>query len=172
MVRTECEYIADLECILTGYKERMSSRQSSLAQKADLIFGNMEQLLLFHKQVMLFQMENSDDNPRNIASIFIEHSEEILKIYCRYPLLLFFNYCCSMFYCRYCQNMETAQHVLKNVGENHSVIQSCQRDLGHQLPLSSYLLKPVQRLTKYQLILKQLSECSPGMLQLKLVTQY
>ena len=90
MVRTECEYIADLECILTGYKERMSSRQSSLAQKADLIFGNMEQLLLFHKQVMLFQMENSDDNPRNIASIFIEHSEEILKIYCRYPLLLSF----------------------------------------------------------------------------------
>ena len=63
---------------------------------------------------------------------------------------------------RYCQNMETAQHVLKNVGENHSVIQSCQRDLGHQLPLSSYLLKPVQRLTKYQLILKQLTECSPG----------
>ena len=63
---------------------------------------------------------------------------------------------------RYCQNMETAQHVLKNVGENHSVIQSCQRELSHQLPLSSYLLKPVQRLTKYQLILKQLTECSPG----------
>ena len=58
--------------------------------------------------------------------------------------------------------METAQHVLKGLGENHSLIQSCQRDLGHQLPLSSYLLKPVQRLTKYQLILKQLSECSPG----------
>lgn len=67
---------------------------------------------------------------------------------------------------RYCQNMETAQHVLKNVGENHSVIQSCQRDLGHQLPLSSYLLKPVQRLTKYQLILKQLTECSPGITRL------
>ena len=67
---------------------------------------------------------------------------------------------------RYCQNMETAQHVLKNVGENHSVIQSCQRDLGHQLPLSSYLLKPVQRLTKYQLILKQLTECSPGISRL------
>ena len=63
---------------------------------------------------------------------------------------------------RYCQNMETAQHVLKNLGENHSLIQSCQRDLGHQLPLSSYLLKPVQRLTKYHVILKQLSECSPG----------
>ena len=56
--------------------------------------------------------------------------------------------------------METAQHVLKDLGENHSLIQSCQRDLGHQLPLSSYLLKPVQRLTKYQLMLKDLKESS------------
>ena len=66
------------------------------------------------------------------------------------------------FHCRYCQNMETAQHVLKSLGENNSLIQSCQRELGHQLPLSSYLLKPVQRLTKYQMILKDLAECSPG----------
>ena len=64
--------------------------------------------------------------------------------------------------------METAQHVLKNLGENHSLIQSCQRELGHQLPLSSYLLKPVQRLTKYHLILKQLSECSPGRLKCRI----
>ena len=56
--------------------------------------------------------------------------------------------------------MESARFVLSDVGENNPLIQSCQRDLGHQLPLSSYLLKPVQRLTKYQLILKQLSESS------------
>ena len=31
---------------------------------------------------------------------------------------------------------------------------------GHQLPLSSYLLKPMQRLTKYQLLLKDLADAS------------
>ena len=62
--------------------------------------------------------------------------------------------------------METAQHVLKDLGENNSLIQSCQRDLGHQLPLSSYLLKPVQRLTKYQLLLKELAENCPGRIEL------
>lgn len=61
--------------------------------------------------------------------------------------------------------METAQHVLKDLGENNSLIQSCQRDLGHQLPLSSYLLKPVQRLTKYQLLLKELAENCPGRIE-------
>lgn len=54
--------------------------------------------------------------------------------------------------------MESGRHVLSDLGENNSLIQTCQNDLGHQLPLSSYLIKPVQRLTKYQLILKQLSE--------------
>lgn len=33
-------------------------------------------------------------------------------------------------------------------------IKECQKKLEHKLGLDSYLLKPVQRLTKYQLLLK------------------
>ena len=33
-------------------------------------------------------------------------------------------------------------------------IQECQKKLKHRLPLGAYLLKPVQRITKYQLLLK------------------
>jgi len=36
----------------------------------------------------------------------------------------------------------------------NSLFQECQRKLEHKLGLDSYLLKPVQRLTKYQLLLK------------------
>ena len=54
--------------------------------------------------------------------------------------------------------MESAQSALAEVGHNHPILLGCQRELGHQLPLSSYLLKPMQRLTKYQLLLKDLSE--------------
>lgn len=35
-------------------------------------------------------------------------------------------------------------------------LQECQDKLGHLLPLSAYLLKPVQRITKYQLLLKEM----------------
>ena len=35
-----------------------------------------------------------------------------------------------------------------------SLLRRCQALAGHALPLSSYLLKPMQRLTKYQLMLK------------------
>ena len=50
--------------------------------------------------------------------------------------------------------MECAQSALSEVGDNHPILLTCQKELGHQLPLSSYLLKPMQRLTKYQLLLK------------------
>uniref|UniRef100_A0A674A7S9 MCF.2 cell line derived transforming sequence a n=1 Tax=Salmo trutta TaxID=8032 RepID=A0A674A7S9_SALTR len=38
----------------------------------------------------------------------------------------------------------------------------CQKKLEHKLGLDSYLLKPVQRLTKYQLLLKELLKYSAG----------
>lgn len=37
---------------------------------------------------------------------------------------------------------------------------TCQQRLGHKLPLAAYLLKPVQRITKYQLLLKDLLKYS------------
>ena len=56
--------------------------------------------------------------------------------------------------------METARLAVEHLMEEDTILQNCQRQLGHQLPLSSYLLKPVQRLTKYQLLLKDLKETS------------
>lgn len=39
--------------------------------------------------------------------------------------------------------------------------QDCQKRAGHLLPLSAYLLKPVQRITKYQLLLKEMLRYGP-----------
>ncbi|KJH46012.1 RhoGEF domain protein [Dictyocaulus viviparus] len=44
----------------------------------------------------------------------------------------------------------------------HANRQDCQRRAGHPLPLEAYLLKPVQRITKYQLLLRELERhCRP-----------
>lgn len=37
-------------------------------------------------------------------------------------------------------------------------LQRCQHELGHSLPLSSQLIKPVQRILKYRLLLEELNK--------------
>ena len=51
-----------------------------------LIFGNMELIVSFHKEAILRPLETAadwKDKPSLVADIFIENSEELLKLYCR-----------------------------------------------------------------------------------------
>ncbi|XP_046961599.1 guanine nucleotide exchange factor DBS-like isoform X4 [Vanessa cardui] len=65
-------------------------------------------------------------------------------------------------YSYYCQNIPRSERLRETLVDTHLFLQACQQRLGHKLPLAAYLLKPVQRITKYQLLLKDLlrySEC-------------
>ena len=57
-------------------------------------------------------------------------------------------------YSFYCQNVIKSDKLRAKVGERNEFFLACQAQLGHKLPLAAYMLKPVQRITKYQLLLK------------------
>lgn len=57
-------------------------------------------------------------------------------------------------YSYYCQNIPRSERLRETLVDTHLFLQACQLRLGHKLPLAAYLLKPVQRITKYQLLLK------------------
>lgn len=57
-------------------------------------------------------------------------------------------------YSIYCQNKPRSEELRTKIGDNNPFFKECQRKLKHSLPLGAYLLKPVQRITKYQLLLK------------------
>uniref|UniRef100_A0A8C4R5P6 DH domain-containing protein n=1 Tax=Eptatretus burgeri TaxID=7764 RepID=A0A8C4R5P6_EPTBU len=59
-------------------------------------------------------------------------------------------------YEHYCQNKPRSDALWKQYGDC-AFFQECKRRLGHRLGLDSYLLKPVQRITRYQLLLKVLT---------------
>ncbi|RZB40169.1 guanine nucleotide exchange factor DBS-like, partial [Asbolus verrucosus] len=59
-------------------------------------------------------------------------------------------------YSYYCQNIPKSEQLRETLVDANIFFQACQRKLGHKLPLAAYLLKPVQRITKYQLLLKDL----------------
>lgn len=59
-------------------------------------------------------------------------------------------------YSYYCQNIPRSEQIRESLVDSSMFFQMCQQKLGHKLPLAAYLLKPVQRITKYQLLLKDL----------------
>lgn len=143
LLETEDRYVEDMRSILVGYRDKMSGHPSSLSLKVETIFGNLDEIENFHSTCLLPELERCELNSQEVGRTFLEYSDVINRLYCRY-----------------CQNMEAARQAVSEVGENNPLLLACQKELGHQLPLSAYLLKPVQRLTKYQLLLKDLSECS------------
>ncbi|VDN96873.1 unnamed protein product [Rodentolepis nana] len=54
------------------------------------------------------------------------------------------------------RSIQTLEHESQTQSEVWTSILKCQSQLGHLLPLASYLLKPVQRILKYQLLFQEL----------------
>lgn len=63
-------------------------------------------------------------------------------------------------YSYYCQNIPRSERLREQIQSEPQFLAACQQKLGHKLPLAAYLLKPVQRITKYQLLLKDLLKYS------------
>ncbi|CAF0722287.1 unnamed protein product [Didymodactylos carnosus] len=59
-------------------------------------------------------------------------------------------------YEQYCQNKPNSEKIWENYCSSHPFFLKIQQSLGHRLPLDSYLLKPIQRITQYQLLLKEM----------------
>ena len=57
-------------------------------------------------------------------------------------------------YSVYCKNRTQSEALINECTESSAFFKGIQLNLAHQLSLDSYLLKPVQRITKYQLLLK------------------
>ena len=61
-------------------------------------------------------------------------------------------------YVKYCTNKPHSTQLLVQHGGQY--FEGLQRKFGLEHPIAAYLIKPVQRITKYQLLLKDLLNCS------------
>jgi hypothetical protein len=122
------------------------SNLTETRQKANILFGNLEDIHSFHATVLYPELERCGVIPASVGRTFLSHCSELRSLYSSY-----------------CQNMPSARQTIADLGGEAnpaSILHHCQSEAGHALPLSSYLLKPMQRLTKYQLLLKDLVEAS------------
>ncbi|XP_035983821.1 guanine nucleotide exchange factor DBS isoform X1 [Fundulus heteroclitus] len=149
LLETERVYVEELLCVLEGYAAEMDNPAmahlipSSLQSKKDILFGNMPEIYQFHKRTFLKELEAYTDRPELVGRCFLERMSDL------------------QIYEAYCQNKPRSESLWRQCSDC-AFFQECQKKLEHKLGLDSYLLKPVQRITKYQLLLKELLKYSKG----------
>uniref|UniRef100_A0A8C6KH96 MCF.2 cell line derived transforming sequence n=1 Tax=Nothobranchius furzeri TaxID=105023 RepID=A0A8C6KH96_NOTFU len=148
LIETERIYVDELLSVLLGYRAEMDNPVLSgllppiLRSKRDLLFGNMPEIYNFHSRVFLQDLEGCLEAPETVGACFLERKENF------------------QMYEWYCQNKPRSEALWRQFSDC-AFFHECQTKLEHKLGLDSYLLKPVQRLTKYQLLLKELLKYSP-----------
>ncbi|TKS72219.1 Proto-oncogene DBL [Collichthys lucidus] len=147
LIETERIYVEELLSVLLGYRAEMDNPALSgtlppiLRSKRDILFGNMPEIYNFHSRVFLQDLEGCLEAPEGVGACFLERKESF------------------QMYELYCQNKPRSEALWRQFSDC-AFFQECQKKLEHKLGLDSYLLKPVQRLTKYQLLLKELLKFS------------
>ncbi|XP_013401857.1 uncharacterized protein LOC106167598 isoform X3 [Lingula anatina] len=152
VLETENTYVDDLQSIIQGYLGYFKESADIELKEEDLaaMFGNIEEIYHFNSQ-LLEQLKKSERDPVHIAQCFVNNNQGF------------------EIYSQYCTNYPRAITVLTKFNvdpEMANMLKQRQGALQHALPLGSYLLKPVQRILKYHLllqnILKHFDASQPG----------
>ncbi|XP_065894040.1 pleckstrin homology domain-containing family G member 3-like isoform X2 [Dysidea avara] len=150
IMHTEMSYVKDLSEIINGYQTPIIDHMDTLKiSEEDILalFNNIEEMRDFN-QAMLTALTKCRYNIKEVANTFItmwENADVGLKIYSDY---------CSV----YPKTVEVLTKCMKTPVVS-MFFKTCQMKMGHMLPLGAYLIKPVQRVLKYYLLLEQLNKC-------------
>ncbi|KAM6948078.1 rho guanine nucleotide exchange factor 25 isoform 2-T2 [Lycodopsis pacificus] len=136
LIETERLYVEDLGLIVQGYMGTMVNQgvPEDLKGKDRIVFGNIHQIYDWHKEYFLGELEKCVADPDSLAQLFIKHERRLHM------------------YVVYCQNKPKSEYIVSEFIETY--FEYLRQLLGHRLQLNDLLIKPVQRIMKYQLLLK------------------
>ncbi|KAK8722438.1 hypothetical protein OTU49_012217 [Cherax quadricarinatus] len=139
IVETEAIYVRDLRQIIEGYLEywRRHPEPGISQHHVDDLFSNIEQIYAFNRG-FLSELEVCGVDPVAVARCFVRNNNGFA------------------IYTQYCTNYPRTVCVLTELMRGEASVRAFrerQLALSHTLPLGSYLLKPVQRILKYHLLL-------------------
>ncbi|XP_061036892.1 pleckstrin homology domain-containing family G member 3 isoform X5 [Eubalaena glacialis] len=143
IVETERTYVQDLRSIVEDYLLRIIDTPGLLnPEQVSALFGNIESIYALNSQ-LLRDLDSCNSDPVAVASCFVERSQEF------------------DIYTQYCNNYPNSVAALTECMQDKQqakFFRDRQELLQHSLPLGSYLLKPVQRILKYHLLLQEIAK--------------
>ncbi|KAJ7221504.1 hypothetical protein GGX14DRAFT_492415 [Mycena pura] len=144
LIATEVTYVQDLQLIVETF---YSSMMQLLERKAiTVVFANIEDILLTNTAFM-----SSLEERQKECRLYVDRIGDVLRDHLSNMAV----------YTEYCVNQATAIKVLKSLRDSNpelaSHLQRLKEDPAvRNLDLSSYLLAPMQRITRYPLLIKQI----------------
>ncbi|EGV99770.1 Pleckstrin-likey domain-containing family G member 3 [Cricetulus griseus] len=143
IVETERMYVQDLRSIVEDYLSKIIDTPGLLKpEQVSALFGNIESIYALNSQ-LLRDLDSCNNDPVAVASCFVERSQEF------------------DIYTQYCNNYPNSVAALTECMQDKQqakFFRDRQELLQHSLPLGSYLLKPVQRILKYHLLLQEIAK--------------
>ncbi|XP_012511747.1 PREDICTED: pleckstrin homology domain-containing family G member 3 isoform X9 [Propithecus coquereli] len=143
IVETERMYVQDLRSIVEDYLLKIIDTPGLLKpEQVSALFGNIENIYALNSQ-LLRDLDSCNSDPVAVASCFVERSQEF------------------DIYTQYCNNYPNSVAALTECmrdKQQAKFFRDRQEVLQHSLPLGSYLLKPVQRILKYHLLLQEIAK--------------
>ncbi|XP_065568426.1 triple functional domain protein-like isoform X2 [Artemia franciscana] len=139
LLQTEQTYVKDLDCCVQYYLvESRNNPPLNIQGKDGVIFSNIEEVLEFHREIFLKELEKYESMPEDVGHCFVTWAQKFDM------------------YVQYCRDMQESNQL---VAIGNSFFEEVQRRYRIEHPIAAYLIKPVQRITKYQLLLKELQSC-------------
>lgn len=147
MIGTERDYVRSLRYVIDNYLDELLREDIPQAMRGqrNVIFGNIERIYDFHHQHFLKELERYDTDPIKVGASFLRFED---KFY---------------LYALYNKNKPKSDSLMSEYGTQF--FKSKQLELQDKMDLASYLLKPVQRMGKYALLLQQLMKACQSVQQ-------
>ncbi|XP_074854691.1 pleckstrin homology domain-containing family G member 3 [Carettochelys insculpta] len=143
LVESERTYVRDLRSIVEDYLGRVIDVEELLRpEEVSALFGNIEDVYELSSE-LLQDLDSCDKDPVAVARCFVDRSQDF------------------DIYTQYCNNYPNSVAALTECMRNKrqaKFFRERQEQIGHALPLGSYLLKPVQRILKYHLLLQEVAK--------------
>ncbi|XP_060118783.1 kalirin isoform X9 [Heteronotia binoei] len=135
LIQTEKDYVKDLGTVVEGFMKRIEEKgvPEDMKGKDKIVFGNIHQIYDWHKDFFLAELEKCLQEHDQLAQLFIKHERRLHM------------------YVVYCQNKPKSEYIVAEYGP---YFEEVQQEISQRLTLSDFLIKPIQRITKYQLLLK------------------
>eukprot|EP00105_Crassostrea_gigas_P039469 XP_019923617.1 PREDICTED: intersectin-1 isoform X3 [Crassostrea gigas] len=153
LINTEETYMADMSIVLDAFYEPMANSKVMTQEELDMIFVNWKELILCNTKLLKSvrvrkKMCGKGQVIQIIGDVLCENIPHMTP------------------YIRFCSCQLNAAALIQRYTENSSEFKEIQKKCVQNpktkgMPLSSFLLKPMQRITKYPLMIQKILQYTP-----------